>query len=109
MMRANNFALRLPHSLYVHLREAAAEDGVAMNQYIAVALAEKLAVRKTASQFLAERAGGGSVARALDILARAGVEEDEQSFVARFNLRAARGAGKVEHGLELLDKAAGNT
>lgn len=88
MMRANNFALRLPHSLYVHLREAAAEDGVAMNQYIAVALAEKLAVRKTARQFLAERAGRGSVSEALEILARAGTDEDEQAFLKRFNARS---------------------
>ena len=38
-MRANNFALRLPESLFANLREAAAQDGVAMNQYVAIALA----------------------------------------------------------------------
>lgn len=107
MMRANNFALRLPQSLFTHLREAAAEDGVAMNQYVAVALAEKLASRKTARQFLEERAGRSSVGRALEILERAGSDEDERAFLARFNIRAAQGAGKVAHGLDLLDKAAG--
>jgi hypothetical protein len=108
-MRTNNFALRLPQSLFAHLREAATEDGVAMNQYIAVALAEKLATRKTARQFLAERAEHGSAARALEILERAGTDEDEQAFLARFAMRAANGAGNEARGLELLDKAAGNT
>lgn len=71
-MRTNNFALRLPNSLMATLRQAAEEDGVAMNQYITVALAEKLATRKTAQQFLAERAQHSSSARALEILERAG-------------------------------------
>jgi hypothetical protein len=71
-MRTNNFALRLPNSLMATLRQAAEEDGVAMNQYITVALAEKLATRKTAQEFLAERARHSSPARALDILSRAG-------------------------------------
>ncbi len=84
-MRTNNFALRLPQSLFAHLREAAAEDGVAMNQYVAVALAEKLATRKTACQFLAERAERGSAARALEILERAGTDEDEQAFLGNKN------------------------
>lgn len=71
-MRTNNFALRLPNSLMATLREAAAEDGVAMNLFITVALAEKLATRKTAQQFLAERAAHSSPVRALEILERAG-------------------------------------
>jgi hypothetical protein len=76
-MRNNNFALRLPNSLLASLREAADEDGVAMNQYITVAVAEKLATRKTAQMFLAERAGRGSPARALAILDRAGKDVAE--------------------------------
>ena len=82
-MRANNFALRLPQSLFVHLREAAAADGVAMNQYVAVALAEKLATRQTAQHFLAERAARGSAQRALEILEQAGSDEDEEEMVSR--------------------------
>ncbi|MBK6636533.1 MAG: toxin-antitoxin system HicB family antitoxin [Rhodocyclaceae bacterium] len=76
-MRTNNFALRLPNSLMATLRQAAEDDGVAMNQYITVALAEKLATRKTALQFLAERAQHSSPARALEILERAGRAVDE--------------------------------
>ena len=76
-MRANNFALRLPHSLLAGLRQAAEEDGVAMNQYVTVALAEKLAARKTAQQFLAERASRSSPSLALEILERSGRDVPE--------------------------------
>lgn len=82
-MRANNFALRLPESLFTHLREAAVADGVAMNQYVAVALAEKLATRKTAQQFLAERSARGSTQRALEILEQAGSDENEAATELR--------------------------
>ena len=71
-MQTNNFALRLPHSMMEATRQAAALDGVAMNQYINVAVAEKLASRATAAQFLAARAQGGSAMRALEILAKSG-------------------------------------
>lgn len=76
-MRANNFALRLPRSLLEGLRQAAEEDGVAMNQYLTVALAEKLATRKTAKQFLAERAARSSPSVALEVLNRAGRDVPE--------------------------------
>ena len=76
-MRTNNFALRLPHSLMASLREAADEDGVAMNQYITVAVAEKLAVRKTARAFLDEHASRGNPTRALEILEKAGKDVAE--------------------------------
>ena len=76
-MQTNNFALRLPHSIYDAVRQAAAEDGVAINQYINVAVAEKLACRRTAQQFLDARAQGGSAERALDMLANAGSDVAE--------------------------------
>ena len=71
-MQINNFALRLPHSMLDALRQAAADDGVAINQYINVAVAEKLACRRTAKEFLQARAQGGSAQRALEILATSG-------------------------------------
>jgi hypothetical protein len=43
-----------------------------IDQYINVALAEKLACRRTAQQFLQARAQGGSAERALEILAKSG-------------------------------------
>ena len=57
-MQTNNFALRLPHSMLDALRQASADDGVAINQYINVALAEKLASWRTAAQFLQARVQG---------------------------------------------------
>ena len=78
-MRANNFALRLPDSLYQALKQSAEADSVAMNQYVVIALAEKISASKTAAEFFAERAERGSLPRALEILAKAGgdVPEDE--------------------------------
>jgi hypothetical protein len=76
-MQTNNFALRLPHSMLQALRQAAADDGVAINQYINVAVAEKLACRRTAQQFLQARAQGGSAQRALEILAKSGSDVAE--------------------------------
>ena len=77
-MQSNNFALRMPHSMMEALRAAAAADGVAMNQYVNVAVAEKLATRQTAAQFLKARAAKGSVANALAILAKAGTAINER-------------------------------
>lgn len=76
-MQTNNFALRLPHSMLDALRQAAADDGVAINQYINVAVAEKLACRRTAQQFLQARAQGGSAQRALEILTKSGSDVAE--------------------------------
>ena len=58
-MQSNNFALRMPHSILEALRLAAASDGVAMNQYVNVAVAEKLATRQTAAAFLKARGLSG--------------------------------------------------
>ncbi|HYD69394.1 hypothetical protein [Azospirillum sp.] len=67
-MRRNNFALRLLPSLMNELRKAAAEEGVPINHYINIAVAEKLATRRTAAEFFAIRAQGGDPQDALDIL-----------------------------------------
>ncbi len=55
-MKTNNFALRLPDSLYTGLKQAAAADNVAMNQYLTIALAAKLSACATAAAFFAARA-----------------------------------------------------
>ena len=78
-MKTTNFALRLPDSLYAGLKEAAAADNVAMNQYLMIALAEKLSARATAAAFFAARAAKGNSGRALEVLEKAGsdVPEDQ--------------------------------
>ncbi len=71
-MRKSNFPLRLLPSLAEQLKRISAEEGVSVNTYINLAVAEKLAVRQTAAEFFADRAKGGSPSRALEILEMAG-------------------------------------
>jgi hypothetical protein len=71
-MRQSNFALRLQPSLLDEARKLAEAEGVALNQFINVAVAEKLSALRTESYF-AERAARANVPKALNILKRAGV------------------------------------
>jgi hypothetical protein len=71
-MRKSNFALRLQPSLLEEARKLADAEGVALNQLINVAVAEKLSALRTESYF-AERARRASVPKALKILKHAGV------------------------------------
>jgi hypothetical protein len=71
-MRKSNFALRLQPALLEEIRKLAASEGVALNQLINVAVAEKLSALRTADYF-AERAARADVPGALAILSRAGV------------------------------------
>ena len=80
-MRKSNFALRLQPSLLDEARKMAEAEGVALNQFINVAVAEKVSALRTESYF-AERAARADISRALGILSRAGkgkapVKDDE--------------------------------
>ena len=70
-MRKSNFALRLQPSLLDEARKLAAAEGVALNQLINVAVAEKVSALRTAS-YIAERAARADIPGALRILRRAG-------------------------------------
>lgn len=70
-MRKSNFALRLQPSLLEEARRAAEAEGVALNQLINVAVAEKVAALRTRAYF-EDRAGRANIALAMDILCRAG-------------------------------------
>lgn len=70
-MRKSNFALRLQPSLLEEARRAAEAEGVALNQLINVAVAEKVAALRTRAYF-EERAGRVNLVAAMDILSRAG-------------------------------------
>jgi hypothetical protein len=77
-MKKSNFALRLSPSLMDEARKIAESEGVAVNQLINIAVAEKVSALRT-SEFFAERAAKGSVTRALGILERAGVGNAPES------------------------------
>ena len=70
-MRKSNFALRLQPSLLDEARRVAETEGVALNQLINVAVAEKLSALRTESYFQ-ERAARADTATALAVLDRAG-------------------------------------
>jgi hypothetical protein len=71
-MRKSNFALRLQPSLLDEARKLAEDQGVALNQLINVAVAEKLSALRTES-YLSERAARADIPKALGVLKRAGV------------------------------------
>ena len=70
-MRKSNFALRLQPSLLDEARKLAEAEGVALNQLINVAVAEKVSALRTES-YMAERAARANIPKALGILKRAG-------------------------------------
>ena len=59
-MRRSNFALRLQPSLLEELRKAAEVEGVALNQLINVAVAEKVSALRTEEYF--RKGGAGLIA-----------------------------------------------
>ena len=70
-MRRSNFALRLQPSLMEEARKAAESEGVALNQLINVAVAEKVSALRTVEYFL-ERIRRTDRGETLRILDRAG-------------------------------------
>jgi hypothetical protein len=70
-MRRSNFALRLQPSLLEELRKAAQGEGVALNQLINVAVAEKVSALRT-EEYFQQRASRVDRAETLKILKKAG-------------------------------------
>ncbi len=75
-MKRSNFPLRLASSLLEEARKVAASEGVALNQLINIAVAEKISVLKT-EDFFRERARRANLEKALRILDKAGSEEPQ--------------------------------
>ncbi len=71
-MRKSNFALRLQPSLLEELRGVAEAEDTTLNQFINVAVAEKLAALRTEAYFR-DRAARADIPGALKILDRLGV------------------------------------
>lgn len=67
------YALRLPDSTKKAAERLAGQDGVSLNQFIAMAVAEKVAAIETAEEFFRRRAARSS-GRGRELLDRAGTE-----------------------------------
>lgn len=63
-------SLHLPKSLHEQLRELAQEEGISVNQFVVLAVAEKIAALST-MEYLEKRARRGSRERLLEILNKA--------------------------------------
>jgi hypothetical protein len=100
-MRRSNFALRLQPSLLEELRKAAEMEGVALNQLINVAVAEKVSALRT-EEYFRERGRRASRAETSRILERAGkgnppLEGDElpPEWQKKSSRKAANGRDSV--------------
>ena len=71
-------SLRLPKSLHEQLRELAQEDGISVNQFVVLAVAEKIASISTI-EYLQKRAKRGNRAKLQSILEKAPDVEPEMS------------------------------
>ena len=74
--KTSTYPLRLPVSLKAAVVEISKEDGTSINQFVATAVAEKVAAMKTAD-FFAARAAEVDIKAARRILRRAGGQPPE--------------------------------
>ena len=65
----SQYALRLPDSLFEAARKLAEADNVSMNQFFAIAIAEKVAALSTA-EYLAQRSKNADVDAYYGVLAK---------------------------------------
>jgi hypothetical protein len=93
-MKRSNFALRLQPALLDEARKVAAVEGVALNQPINVAVAEKLSALRTEAYF-AERAARANVGEAVKLLRSAG--KDNQPMKRDEVERRSSAAASLHH------------
>jgi hypothetical protein len=70
-------SVRLPKSLHEQLREVAQEEGISVNQFVMLAIAEKVTALSTI-EYLEKRAKSGSREKLLGILNKAPDVEPEE-------------------------------
>ncbi len=73
MKTTSTYPLRLPRSVKAAAEKMAQEEGISLNQFVATAVAEKLAVMNTA-EFFAERKARADLTAFKRILKRKGGE-----------------------------------
>ncbi len=71
-------SLRLPKSLHEQLRELAQEEGISVNQFVMLAVAEKVASISTI-EYLEKRARRGSREKFLELLGKVPDVEPEEA------------------------------
>lgn len=71
-MRKASYPLKLPVSVKEAAARLAREDGVSLNQWITVAIVQKIGTVETAAAFLKRRAGDASPSDLIPFLDRAG-------------------------------------
>ena len=74
---STTMSLRLPNSIHKQLKRYAEQDGISMNQFIATAVAEKLASLAT-MEYLEQRAERGSKDKFNAVLAKVPDVEPEE-------------------------------
>ena len=75
--QTNTYPLRLPASLKATVAEISREDGTSMNQFIAMAIAEKISAMK-AAEFFGTRGAEADVEAARRLLRRDGGQPPER-------------------------------
>ncbi len=70
-MSKSAYPLKMPNSVKTAAARLAKADGVSLNQFIAVAVAEKVGTMETADSFLRQRAGKAKPADLLGFLRKA--------------------------------------
>ncbi len=93
MRTRSKYTLRLPASLKRAVEEVAREDGTTLNQFIVSAVAEKLAVLKTADYFAA-RATRADFARFDRLMRRRGGETPRTDDELPESYRKRKPAGR---------------
>ncbi len=73
----SKLSIRLPKSVHEQVKALASAEGISMNQFIALAVAEKIAALQTVN-YLEERARRGSREKLLAVLAKAPDVEPEE-------------------------------
>lgn len=70
-MSKSAYPLKMPNSVKAAAARLAKADGVSLNQFIAVAVAEKVGTMETADTFLRQRAGKAKAADLMRFLRKA--------------------------------------
>lgn len=71
MKTVSTFPLRLPHSIKAAVQRVSREDGTSMNQFVATAVAEKLAVMET-ERFFQKRSARADLKKFDELMDREG-------------------------------------